>query len=252
MVKVLNRESIKRIAGARKSASGTESGGGGGGAVQGPQTLEELSDTNISDPANGDVRVYNSTTEMWENKEKAPKAVHADKADEVPWKGVKDVITDNNEFNICDTTPPSNNFWFNYRGRQGDNLSSSISEYNFGNGRGSRSGTTVRAENFFADSAVSVVSDARKKIVTDDQAVIDLDAIAEAPAVRFKWRDSDGETEHIGTIAQYWQRIMPEVVSSDKDGNLSMQYGTAALVAVVSLAREVRQLKEIIKAHGLS
>jgi hypothetical protein len=179
--------------------------------------------------------------------------VHADEADEVPWTGVQDVITGSpsaNEFNICDTTPSSNKMWFNYGGRQGVQLSSAITEYDFGNGRGSRSGVTVRAANFFADSAVSVVSDERKKIVSKEM-VLDLDKIADAPSVLFKWRDSNEETEHVGTIAQYWQKVLPQVVCEDQERNLSMQYGTAALVAVISVARELREIKKLLKDHGI-
>jgi hypothetical protein len=128
--------------------------------------------------------------------------------------------------------------WFNYRGRQGVQLSSAITEYDFGNGRGSRSGVTVRAANFFADSAVSVVSDERKKIVSKEM-VLDLDKIADAPSVLFKWRDSNEETEHVGTIAQYWQKVLPEVVQSQADGTLSLDYQVTALISSITVARKV-------------
>ena len=108
----------------------------------------------------------------------------------------------------------------------------------------------MRAANFFADSAVSVVSDERKKIVSKEM-VLDLDKIADAPSVLFKWRDSNEETEHVGTIAQYWQNVLPQVVCEDHEGNLSMQYGTAALVAVISVARELREIKKLLKDHGI-
>jgi hypothetical protein len=231
----------------------TKNNGGSGGGGEGVSSLKQLRDTAIENEANGDVLVYNATDEKWKNQEKAPKAVHADEADEVPWTGVQDVITGSpsaNEFNICDTTPSNNKMWFNYRGRQGGQLSSAITEYDFGNGRGSRTGVTVRAANFFADSAVSVVSDERKKIVSKEM-VLDLDKIADAPSVLFKWRDSNEETEHVGTIAQYWQKVLPQVVCEDQERNLSMQYGTAALVAVISVARELREIKKLLKDHGI-
>ena len=218
----------------------------------GSSTLKQLSDTAIANESNGDVLVYNSTSEKWENKEKAPKAEEADK---VPWTGVEDVISGGtgakNEFNICDATPDNSRMWINYRGRQGSSLTSAITEYLFGNGQGARTNVTVRAYNFFADSALSIVSDARKKEVTDDQMVLDIDAIAEAPSVLFRWRDSDDKTEHVGTIAQYWQKILPQVVLKDKDGMLSMDYSTAALVATISIARELRKIKEILQRNEL-
>lgn len=249
----ISREYIKRVGKNNSYVSNTKNNGGSGGGGEGVSSLKQLRDTEIENEADGDVLVYNATDDKWKNQEKAPKAVHADEADEVPWTGVQDVITGSpsaNEFNICDTTPSSNKMWFNYGSRQGGQLLSAITEYDFGNGRGSRTGVTVKAANFFADSAVSVVSDERKKIVTNEM-VLDLDKIADAPSVLFKWRDSEGDTEHVGTIAQYWQKVMPEVVCEDKEGNLSMQYGTAALVAVISIARELREIKKLLKDHGI-
>lgn len=246
----ISREYIKRVGKNNSYVSNTKNNGGSGGGGEGVSSLKQLRDTAIENEADGDVLVYNATDEKWKNQEKAPKADHADKADEVLWTGVQDVITGGNEFNICDTTPSNNKMWFNYGGRQGGQLSSAITEYDFGNGMGSRSGVTVRAANFFADSAVSVVSDERKKIVSKEM-VLDLDQIADAPAVLFKWRDEESETVHVGTIAQYWQKVMPEVVCEDNDGSLSMQYGTAALVAVISVARELREIKKLLKDHGI-
>lgn len=249
----ISREYIKRVGKNNSYVSNAKGGNSGGGGGEGASSLKQLRDTAIENEADGDVLVYNATDEKWKNQEKAPKAVHADEADEVPWTGVQDVITGSpsaNEFNICDTTPSSNKMWFNYGSRQGGQLSSAITEYDFGNGRRSRSGVTVRAENFFADSAVSVVSDERKKIVSRE-IVLDLDKIADAPAVLFKWRDSQEDTEHVGTIAQYWRDVMPQVVCEDHEGNLSMQYGTAALVAVISVARELREIKKLLKDHGI-
>ena len=249
----ISREYIKRVGKNNSYVSNTKNNGGSGGGGEGVSSLKQLRDTAIENEADGDVLVYNATDEKWKNQDKAPKAVHADEADEVPWTGVQDVITGSpsaNEFNICDTTPSNNKMWFNYRGRQGGQLSSAITEYDFGNGRGSRSGVTVRAANFFADSAVSVVSDERKKIVSKEM-VLDLDKIADAPSVLFKWRDSQDETEHVGTIAQYWQKVLPQVVCEDHERNLSMQYGTAALVAVISVARELREIKKLLKDHGI-
>jgi len=246
----ISREYIKRVGKNNSYVNNTKNNGGSGGGGEGASSLKQLRDTAIENEADGDVLVYNATDEKWKNQEKAPKAMHADEADEVPWTGVQDVITGGNEFNICDTTPSSNKMWFNYGSRQGGQLSSAITEYDFGNGRGSRTGVTVRAANFFADSAVSVVSDERKKIVSKEM-VLDLDKIADAPSVLFKWRDSQEDTEHVGTIAQYWQKVLPQVVCEDHEGNLSMQYGTVALVAVISVARELREIKKLLKDHGI-
>ena len=48
---------------------------------------------------------------------------------------------------------------------------------------------------------------------------------------------------HVGTLAQYWKDVLPEVVKEQPNGTLSMNYGAAAMTAVISLAREVKKLK---------
>ena len=239
----ISREYIKRVGKNNSYVSNTKNNGGSGGGGEGVSSLKQLRDTAIENEADGDVLVYDSDDEKWKNQEKAPKAVHADEADEVPWTGVQDVITGGNEFNICDTTPSSNKMWFNYTGRQGSQLSSAITEYDFGNGMSSRSGVTVRAENFYADGAVTALSDIREKSPVG-AIELNLDEIADAPAIRFVWKNRQDDTVQAGTVAQYWQDVLPEVVRKQSEGLLTMDYAVAALVSAITLAREVRTLKE--------
>ena len=78
-----------------------------------------------------------------------------------------------------------------------------------------------------------------------------VEQIANAPVFTFFWNDGTDEDQHAGTSAQYWQKVMPQEVCEDQEGNLSMQYGTAALVAVISVARELREIKKLLKDHGI-
>lgn len=250
----ISREYIKRL---QKNVQPVKStSGGSGGSDVGASSLKQLSDTTIENEADGDVLVYNGTTNKWENQEKAPKAVEADhaaEADKVPWTGVQDVITGSpsaNEFNICDTTPSSNKMWFNYKGRQGSNLLSQITEYDFGNGQGARTNVTVRAENFYADGYVTALSDIREKD-TVGAVELDLDKIAEAPAIRFVWKNREDGRVHAGTAAQYWEEVLPEVVRKQSDGLLTMDYAVAALVSAITLARELRTLKDKLAEQGI-
>ncbi len=244
----ISREYIKRL---QKNVQPVKStSGGSGGSDLNISSLKQLSDTTIENEADGDVLVYNDTTKKWENKEKAPKAVEADK---VPWTGVKNVITGSpsaNEFNICDTTPSSNKMWFNYKGRQGSNLLSQITEYDFGNGQGERTNVTVRAENFYADGYVTALSDIREKD-TVGAVELDLDKIAEAPAIRFVWKNREDGRVQAGTAAQYWEEVLPEVVRKQSDGLLTMDYAVAALVSAITLARELRTLKDKLAEQGI-
>lgn len=292
MSKQISREYIKRIGKNSQYTARTTTGGGSGGGGGSVPSLNQLRDVEITNETDGDVIVYNSTDNKWENKDKAPKAEVADKvgtstvgstqmpvyissgtptkcgnskadttldvnitgeAATVPWTGVHDVIYAGNEFNVCDSTPSSNEFWFNYRGRQGGNLSSRITTYEFGNGQHTHSGVTVKAENFYADGAVTALSDIREKSPVG-AIELNLDEIADAPAIRFVWKNRQDDTVQAGTVAQYWQDVLPEVVRKQSEGLLTMDYAVAALVSAITLAREVRTLKEKLekleKEHG--
>ena len=93
-------------------------------------------------------------------------------------------------------------------------------------------------------------SDARLK---DIKGNVELTAeqIASLPAVKFTWKkdaDKEDKKEQVGTIAQEVQKILPEAVSENKDGMLGMQYGQAAMVSVINLARTVVEQQKTIEA----
>ena len=70
------------------------------------------------------------------------------------------------------------------------------------------------------------------------------------PAVIYQWNDGREDKElHVGSIAQNWQTILPEVVlcANDEEGTLSMQYGVAALVSSIIIARKVVNHEERIE-----
>lgn len=91
--------------------------------------------------------------------------------------------------------------------------------------------------------AHSTVSDIRKKDVLGDVALT-VEQIAKAPAVRFLWKEHPEMGEQIGSIAQYWQKVLPQSVRGNEQ--LSLQYDTTALVAIITLARRVMQLEKTI------
>jgi hypothetical protein len=62
--------------------------------------------------------------------------------------------------------------------------------------------------------------------------------IASASPILFKWKDRKDQDVHVGAIAQEWQKLLPEVVRQ-KDGVLSMDYGVAALVSAMTIAKTV-------------
>ena len=72
-----------------------------------------------------------------------------------------------------------------------------------------------------------------------------LDDVANAPAITFRWAN-DG-TEDCGSIAQYWQRILPWTVHGEQEKEpLSLEYGKAALLSAIVTARELKTANERI------
>ena len=103
--------------------------------------------------------------------------------------------------------------------------------------------------NIVATGAVTALSDIRHKTVIRDAAV-SVEDVARMPAVMYQWNDGREDKElHVGSIAQNWQTVLPEVVlrANDKEGTLSMQYGVAALVSSIIIARKVVSHEERIK-----
>ena len=82
-----------------------------------------------------------------------------------------------------------------------------------------------------------------------------IDDIAKAPMFRFTMKDDDEAIVRIGTSAQYWQTVIPEVVSEDKRGVLGLQYDVAALAGVITVAKRVvdheQRIAELEKENAL-
>lgn len=112
-----------------------------------------------------------------------------------------------------------------------------------------------------AISCVSLTqtSDIRSKNI-DSDFIIPIDRIAEAPLFKFTWKDSNYDKElHIGTSAQYWKDIVPELVSQDidkeseekgednEDGLLSLQYGVLGVATAISTAKKVVELEKEVE-----
>jgi hypothetical protein len=57
----------------------------------------------------------------------------------------------------------------------------------------------------------------------------------------------DVELTQAGVGAQSWQKVLPETVITNERGELSVNYGQAALVSCIELAKEIIILKEEIR-----
>ena len=133
----------------------------------------------------------------------------------------------------------SNTLYLQYRNT--GNLCLCYNGYNVGIGTASPSYKLHVAGSIYATGGVTALSDARRKSILSS-INLDVEKIASMRDVRFVWSDGDPDKDvHVGTIAQDWQSILPEVVSECKDAwrTLSIDYSAAALVSVIATARKV-------------
>ena len=116
-----------------------------------------------------------------------------------------------------------------------------------GSTQGDASGWSIRTTgnalfaNVQSNGYVTALSDARHKTIINPTD-LQVEQIAKMPAVVYRWNDGREDNGlHVGSIAQDWQMVLPEVVlrANDKEGTLSMQYGVAALVSSIITARKV-------------
>ena len=96
--------------------------------------------------------------------------------------------------------------------------------------------------------SVSQTSDLRKKTITGD-VPMNLYNVANAPLFKFTWNNETKYSgQHIGSAAQYWQTVLPELVSigRDADMTLAMQYDVIALASAITVAKTVVNHEERI------
>ena len=116
-------------------------------------------------------------------------------------------------------------------------------------------GVGYASSGFYTAGYVTALSDVRHKNVQGDIALT-VEQIAKAPAVKFTWKDEKKPGLFVGSLAQYWQKTLPEVVQQQVDGTLSLDYQVTALMASIVIARKVedhedriRKLEKILKIN---
>lgn len=90
---------------------------------------------------------------------------------------------------------------------------------------------------------LSSSSDIRLKDIRKN-VCLSVEEIAKAPAVEFAWKKT-GDLA-VGSIAQYWQPILPQAIHK-RDNYLSMQYDVIALLASIANARRILSIEKKIK-----
>lgn len=109
-----------------------------------------------------------------------------------------------------------------------------------------------------ATSGFYETSDARLKNFKDD--IQALDVISEIPTKYFTWKKDETDENsnpklHIGTSAQEIQKIYPDLVTENEEGELLVDYArlsVIALAAIKELKKEIEELKSIKMGEGLN
>lgn len=126
-----------------------------------------------------------------------------------------------------------------YKGTSGQRIAATAAYFgsSYGNASSVPTGSVYATE-------FKQASDIRKKNKLND-IIIPTDKIASAPIFRFSWKDTD--RIDVGSSAQYWKEVLPDLVS-ELEGIFSMNYSNIALVCVVSLAKQMQYtIKELNK-----
>ena len=101
----------------------------------------------------------------------------------------------------------------------------------------------IYSDSYVSAKGQNTSSDLRLKDVLQD-ARPTLRQIAQAPAIRFAWKDGSGID--VGSSAQYWKNVLPDAVK-ERNGWLEMAYGNIALVSAISIAKDVVSHEERIR-----
>lgn len=107
-----------------------------------------------------------------------------------------------------------------------------------------KSGTVSVKGNLSASGTVSQGSDIRFKDIIEHN-TLKIEDIANAPCFSFKWNDRDDDSIHLGTSAQYWEDIAPELVSGSDFKTLN--YASLGVAMGISLAKKAQNHEERIK-----
>jgi hypothetical protein len=101
-----------------------------------------------------------------------------------------------------------------------------------------KSNGDITAANIYSNGDLSCLSDARKKTVIG-HLTLDVRRIAEMPIVRFLWKDRSDNSLQVGTLAQSWLSLLPEIVTHSKEDVYGVKYGVGAMCIGVSNSREI-------------
>lgn len=98
---------------------------------------------------------------------------------------------------------------------------------------------TVTAASFYSSSDIRL-----KNIISNP--IYKAEDFANLDLVKYTWKGKDDKI-HLGSIAQSVEKEFPELVNTNQDGYKSLDYSVLGVVGIISLAKEIIELKEEIK-----
>lgn len=98
--------------------------------------------------------------------------------------------------------------------------------------------------NLVVSGDTSSGSDIRFKDIIKNKTIKIAD-IAKAPLFTFRWNDRDDDTIHLGSSAQYWEKVTPWLVNGEDFKSLN--YATLGVAMGISLAKKAVNHEERIK-----
>ena len=107
-----------------------------------------------------------------------------------------------------------------------------------------KSGTVSVKGNLSASGTVSQGSDIRFKDIIEHK-MLKIEDIANAPCFSFKWNNKEDDSIHLGTSAQYWESIAPELVSG-KDFK-TLNYASLGVAMGIALSKKSINHEDRIK-----
>lgn len=73
----------------------------------------------------------------------------------------------------------------------------------------------------------------------------DLDKLSNVPKKYFTWKNDKEKKVQIGTSAQELQKLYPEIVTTDTNGNLGVAYERLSIIALAAVDKLHSENKEL-------